>query len=65
MCDKSYEDPNELILHSNIHTKPYKCGICGKAYAISKYYKIHVKTHSIEKPFRCEICKKILVRQVF
>ncbi|CAM9150760.1 unnamed protein product, partial [Lampetra fluviatilis] len=38
--------------------KPFKCSVCGKAFARSSTLVIHQKTHTGEKPFKCSVCGK-------
>jgi uncharacterized Zn-finger protein len=35
---------------------PFKCHICGKEFSKSSQCKRHVKCHSDDKPFLCNLC---------
>ncbi|XP_062544311.1 zinc finger protein 267-like [Armigeres subalbatus] len=61
-CDKAYKTrPGVTIHYRNQHSgeKLYKCsyGGCDKSYACSQLLKVHVRKHTLEKPFKCYYCE--------
>lgn len=38
--------------------KKFKCEICGAAFKLSHSFKIHILSHSGEKPYTCSLCNK-------
>ncbi|CAL1543625.1 unnamed protein product [Lymnaea stagnalis] len=42
--------------------KPFKCGVCGKAFTEACNLSQHKRTHSGERPFKCDVCKKSFSR---
>lgn len=77
-CGKTF--PRKLHLSRHIKAthfvethsveKPYRCGYCGKRYAVKEELKAHHVMHNLESPHRCEQCdarfpkKSQLVRHV-
>jgi len=73
-CGKGFVEKNKLMLHkkfyhadkvssdifqrSIIRSKKYECSDCDKKFATQWKLKRHSQTHSLERPFRCELCKR-------
>lgn len=60
ICKKKYQRQNALDFHIKSHSlidlKRYRCKICKKQCADEVEYKMHRKTHTIEKPHQCSMC---------
>ena len=63
LCKKEFATSTVLKNHiETFHNKnfPFKCPFegCDKKYSVESRLKIHIQTHSSEKPFVCDICQK-------
>ncbi|XP_063475453.1 zinc finger and BTB domain-containing protein 49 isoform X3 [Symphalangus syndactylus] len=54
LCGKPFKHPSNLELHKRSHT--------GKCFGGSGDLRRHVRTHTGEKPYTCEICTKCFTR---
>lgn len=41
-----------------VYSGPIQCMICGKILKCQSAYEVHMRTHTKEKPFSCDLCKK-------
>lgn len=73
-CGKGFVENNKLMLHKKffhsdkdsidavhkniVRSKKYECSDCNKKFATQWKLKRHSQTHSLERPFRCELCKR-------
>uniref|UniRef100_A0A182PD06 C2H2-type domain-containing protein n=1 Tax=Anopheles epiroticus TaxID=199890 RepID=A0A182PD06_9DIPT len=64
-CDKIFSTPKSLRIHiKRFHTHPetvrakekHICSQCGKSLHSAAYLVCHLKLHSKEEPFRCNLC---------
>ncbi|XP_047518819.1 zinc finger protein 287-like isoform X3 [Pieris napi] len=59
MCGKQCRSKSSLQSHKQaMHgfDKIFKCKQCDKSFAYKDAYRIHVRTHTGEKPYICDIC---------
>lgn len=44
--------------HADVAGKPgvWECAVCGKYFLQASYYRNHMRTHSEERPFVCDLC---------
>eukprot|EP01084_Bolivina_argentea_P275955 470712_1 len=60
-CNKSFKHQINLTIHSKIHSADaFICPFdtCKKRFARNTNLKQHVRTHTKQKPFKCEFCEK-------
>ena len=48
----------------NVKTnKSFECDVCKMVFICKSHLIIHKRVHSGEKPYKCEVCKKGLLRK--
>ena len=58
-CVKSFTTGSNLKIHGDaVHEKlmKYSCDTCGKQFPVKGRFENHLRTHTGEKPFICEVC---------
>ncbi|CAL2029757.1 unnamed protein product [Caenorhabditis brenneri] len=57
-CPTDHIQPHNIVQHYRLHTNNvYACQQCGKR-GRRNYLRSHVRIHTGERPFRCDICSK-------
>ena len=39
------------------------CGICSRSFNKAEHLARHIRSHTKEKPYQCQVCKKVYTRQ--
>ncbi|KAK7080818.1 hypothetical protein SK128_020995 [Halocaridina rubra] len=65
VCKKMY--PHQWSLHRHMQTthganKMVQCDLCGNLYG-KRYLKLHMLTHTGERPFKCDVCDSRFVQR--
>ncbi|XP_052227826.1 zinc finger protein 62-like isoform X3 [Dreissena polymorpha] len=61
-CDRKYNYLLSLRQHMQVaHRKPceqlrFECSVCGKSFPTKGRLKVHMVSHSSERPFTCDLC---------
>lgn len=69
ICKKSFKEKWQLFRHEVSHkpTDPatmYTCTVCNKTFVDKNTYKMHQKTHIVDKTYHCPKCNKIFFKEV-
>jgi len=64
ICDASFRTPSTLKGHLIQHVDcKHKCNVCGLKCSTSGKLKIHMRTHTNEKPYQCSFCPSTFKQQ--
>nr|XP_040050654.1 zinc finger protein 239-like isoform X1 [Gasterosteus aculeatus aculeatus] len=62
-CGRRYFDKSTFEIHKKVHEKTFSCKTCGKHFKFNKGLKVHMQTHTGERPYSCNTCGKTFTRK--
>ena len=69
ICKKSFKEKWQLFRHEISHKRNesvpmYVCTVCNKSFVDKSAYKVHQKSHVVDKTYHCAKCNKIFFKEV-